>query len=202
MSIRWFDPGRLVDRELELIRPDVRWINDVMVAVQHPLTVRDAPREAGTTRRQLFDFLKAAPGGNDPGDPAQQRVQGYAFWMRLRPEYNPPVRIAGGCSLRVVSTSDVVMFYGHIGYHVYPPARGARRAERACRLLMPLARKHGLTELIITCNPDNWASRRTCERLGCELLEIVDLPPSNKLYQRGDRQKCRYRLSLRSDSSI
>jgi len=194
--MRWFDPGRLIDRDLELIRPDERWIDDVLHACQHPLTVGDAPREAGTTRRQLFDFLKAAPGGNDPGDAAQQRVQGYAFWLRLRPEYSPALKIAGGCSLRVVTTPEVTRYFGHLGYHVYPPVRGNHLSERACRLLFPLARAHGLTELVITCNPENWPSRRTCERLGATLVEVIDLPESNVLYQRGDRQKCRYILSL------
>ena len=196
MLLQWLVPGRLVDRELELIRPDVRHIADVMEACQHPLTVRDAPREAGTTRRQLFDFLRVAPGGNDPGDASQQRARGYAFWMRLRPEYSPAVRIAGGCSLRVADTPEVRTYFGHVGYHVYPPARGAHLAERSVRLLLPLARAHGLKELFITVNPDNWPSRRTAERLGATLIDIVDLPESNVLFKRGDRQKCRYLLEL------
>ena len=37
------------------------------------------------------------------------------------------------------------------------------------RLLLPLARRHGLQTVWITCNPDNWASRRTCELAGAEL---------------------------------
>jgi tagatose 1,6-diphosphate aldolase len=45
----------------------------------------------------------------------------------------------------------------------------------------------------ITCNPDNWASRRTCERLGCQLVDIVELPEHIDMYQDGERQKCRYR---------
>jgi predicted acetyltransferase len=46
----------------------------------------------------------------------------------------------------------------------------------------------------ITCNPDNWASRRTCELAGAELVEIVDLPEDNDMYRKGKRRKCRYRL--------
>jgi tagatose 1,6-diphosphate aldolase len=42
---------------------------------------------------------------------------------------------------------------------------------------VPLAVRHGLSELWITCNPDNIASRRTCEAAGAELVEVVDLPP-------------------------
>lgn len=195
-AMHWFDPGPLIDRDLQLIAPDARWIDDVLAACHHPLTARDDPRQAGMTRQQLVDFLRAAPGGHDPGDPAAQRAPGYAFWMRLRPEYSPPVKFAGGCSLRISEARDVQLYFGNIGYHVYPPARGNHYSERAVRLLLPLARAHGLKQLWITVNPDNWASRRTCERLNCQLIDIVDLPETNSMYQRGERQKCRYLLPL------
>jgi tagatose 1,6-diphosphate aldolase len=61
---------------------------------------------------------------------------------------------------------------------------------------MPLARRHGLYALWITCNPENVASRRTCELTGAEFVEIVDLPPESDMYERGERRKCRYRLDL------
>jgi len=53
-----------------------------------------------------------------------------------------------------------------------------------------------MTEFWITCNPDNAASRRTCELAGAVLVEIVDLPEDIDMYQEGERQKCRYRLEL------
>ena len=76
------------------------------------------------------------------------------------------------------------------------PARGRHYAERACRLLLPLARAHGMQTLWITCNPENVASRRTCERLGASFIDVVALPANHMLYQRGERVKCRYRLDL------
>jgi tagatose 1,6-diphosphate aldolase len=88
------------------------------------------------------------------------------------------------------------MYAGNIGYGVYPPARGHHYAERACRLLLRLARAHGMKRLWITCNPDNIASKRTCERLGCTLGGIVTVPTGHPLYLRGDREKCRYWLDL------
>ena len=38
--------------------------------------------------------------------------------------------------------------------------------------------------LWITCNPDNWPSRKTSEWIGATLVEIVDLPPENDQYKR------------------
>ena len=53
-----------------------------------------------------------------------------------------------------------------------------------------------MTELWVTCNPDNIASRRTCELAGGVLVEIVDLPEDIDMYQEGERRKCRYRFGM------
>lgn len=102
----------------------------------------------------------------------------------------------GTIDLRVGDTPHIVLYAGHIGYRVYPAYRGHHYAARACRLLLGLARRHGLETLWITCNPDNLASRRTCEILGARMVEIVDLPVDSDMFRRGERQKCRYRLDL------
>ena len=90
----------------------------------------------------------------------------------------------------------LVMYGGHLGYSVLPGDRCHRYAARCCALLLPLAREHGLSRLWITCNPDNVASRRTCEILGAELVETVDLPENTVAYLRGERQKLRYKIEL------
>lgn len=194
--MQWLDPGELIDGELELVAPHERWVDDVLAVIRHPATQVEDPTIARWTRQTLVDFLRMAPAGRDLGEPARQRYAGYHFWMKLRPEFDPPVPFAGGLSLRVGREFELKMYLGHVGYHVFPPARGRHYAERSVRLLLPLARRHGMGEVWITVNPDNLPSRRTCERLGCRLIEVVDLPPDNLLYQRGDRQKCRYLLRL------
>jgi tagatose 1,6-diphosphate aldolase len=199
----FLDHGPLIDRELELVPLDPQWVEDVLAAASHPLTRQDAPSESRVTRQQLGQFFRVAPHGHEPADKAAGRVPQYHFWMRIREDVTmpqgqvlPPVKIAGGIGLRVGTSHSVEMYYGHFGYHVYPPARGRRYAERSCRLLLPLARRHGLKVLWITCNPDNFASRRTCERLGAKLVSIVPVPEDDPLYVRGEREKCRYRLDL------
>jgi predicted acetyltransferase len=93
--------------------------------------------------------------------------------------------------------TDHIMFYaGNLGYKVNPAYRGRRFAARAIQLLLPIARHHGMSELWIRCNPENCASRKTCEHAGAELIEIIDVPPGNNLYDRGDRLNCRYLLRL------
>jgi tagatose 1,6-diphosphate aldolase len=196
------DPGPLIDGELELIKPDPIWFDDVLDACSHPLTAMYAPTESRTTRKQLEYFLRAAPWGHEPADSSTSRTPQYHFWMLIRNDTAPPgpdlppVRIAGGIGLRIGKTHEIEMYYGHFGYHVYPPARGRHYAERSCRLLFPLARQHGMTRIWITCNPDNTPSRRTCERLGATLTSIVAVPEHDPLFARGDREKCRYRIDL------
>ena len=195
MSDPFLDPGPLVDGELELVAPHARWTDDLLAACRHPLTVRDAPKEAETTRASLERFLKLAPLGREPGDPSRAWVPSYHFWMKLSGA-DAPVRICGGIAFRIGTTPEIETFVGHIGYHVYPPARGHRYSERAARLLLPLARRHGMSRLWITCNPDNLASRRTCERLGARLVDTVPIPRNHPFYQRGERAKCRFLMEL------
>ena len=143
----------------------------------------------GTLRdRDLWLELRA----REPANPVRGWVPAYRFAMRL----DGVEHAVGRLSFRVGCTETIEHYAGHIGYEVNPPYRGNRLAERSVRLVLPLARRHEFTELWITCNPDNWPSRRTCERLGAELVEIVDVPKDNAVYGLGSERKCRYRLAL------
>jgi tagatose 1,6-diphosphate aldolase len=126
----------------------------------------------------------------EPGDPLRSRVPAYNFEMRVGGER------VGTISLRLGHTEFIEKYAGHIGYGVDLAHRGHHYAARACKLLFPIAKQHGFHVLWITCNPENVASRRTCERAGGQLIDIVDLPPDTEMYREGERQKCRYRVVL------
>ena len=53
-----------------------------------------------------------------------------------------------------------------------------------------------LNYVIITCNPDNIASRKTCEYVGGELLEVVELPEDSDVRERGETQKCIFKFNI------
>lgn len=125
-----------------------------------------------------------------PRDSTRDWLPSYSFDMRVNGER------AGGINFRLGNTRNIIMYCGHVGYIVEPDYRGHHYAERACRLLFPLMKAHGFDAIWITCNPDNIPSRRTCERLGGELVEIVRIPQDSEMYRDGQRQKCRYRISL------
>jgi len=126
-----------------------------------------------------------------PGDTYIGYSPSYRFEMRSF--YG---RRMGMIDLRIGNAFNLLMYGGHIGYRVYPAFQGNRYAARSCQLLFPLAKRHGISPLWITCNPDNMASRRTRELAGAELVEIVEIPPTLDMYEDGERFKCRYRVSL------
>jgi tagatose 1,6-diphosphate aldolase len=115
-----------------------------------------------------------------------------AYLFRLQMETGEYV---GRIRLRVGWNDDIIKYAGQIGYAVEPAFRGRRYAERACRLLLPLARRHGLDSLWITCQPDNIASRRTLERLGADCVGIFDVPDTYPLDAGVERKKMCFRLS-------
>ncbi len=116
----------------------------------------------------------------------------YIFDMIHSDNHNKMGRI----DLRIGETTELIMYGGQIGYGVEPEYRGNHYAARSCKLLFELAKRHELSPLWITCNPDNMASRKTCELAGGTMIEIVDLPEDNLMYRQGERQKCRYRFDL------
>ena len=100
-------------------------------------------------------------------------------------------REIGRISLRD-GESVALYYYGHIGYHIEPRYQGHHYAEKACRLLNGVIRQSGKHSVVITNDPDNRASRRTCERLGCVLECTVDVPPPYQERFDLSARKCRY----------
>lgn len=140
----------------------------------------------------IDDDLTLTLSAKVPRDKKKGFSPAYIFDMR-HAESNEQM---GRIDLRIGETTNLLMYGGQIGYGVEPPYRGNRYASRSCKLLFPLAKRHGLNPLWITCNPDNIASRQTCELAGGVMVEIVDLPEDNIMYKQGERQKCRYRFDL------
>lgn len=102
----------------------------------------------------------------------------------------------GICDLRVGHNANT-HYSGNIGYQVEEAYRGRHYAGKACLLLFELAKRHQMDYVSITCNPDNYASRRTCEYAGGALHGIITLPEWHEMYGAGALEKCHYHIDLR-----
>jgi tagatose 1,6-diphosphate aldolase len=107
----------------------------------------------------------------------------------------------GGIRLRVGDIELLRLWAGHIGCNVDRWFRGRRVAERATRLLLPLAAVHQINPVWLTCAPENIASRLTLDRLGAVLVETVPVPAEYALFEPLATLKQRYRLDLAASAS-
>jgi predicted acetyltransferase len=151
------------------------------------------------TEFEFFDYEPLTDGEIEviikdtaPADYKRGYVPGYEFTVRLLDNRKP----VGRMNLRLGNTERIMKYIGHIGYGIEEKYRGNHYAAKACRLVKKVALDHGLDTLWITCNPENIPSRRTCEVLGCEFVEIIDLPEDLDIYREGERQVCRYRWDI------
>ena len=107
-------------------------------------------------------------------------------------------RVVGQVEYRFEKGRDL-LYYGNIGYAIYPPYRGHNYAYKACLLLFKeLLKQHpeGL-EVYITCNPDNEASKKTIQKLGAYYIDTVDIASDHELYRYGETQKEVYIMNIK-----
>lgn len=102
----------------------------------------------------------------------------------------------GECDLRI-GMNDELYYAGNIGYRIFDCWRGHHYAYEACKILFVLAKKkYHMTNLIVTCSPENIASKKTLEKLGGVLVETVEVPEWHWLYKRGEKTKEIYHFDL------
>jgi predicted acetyltransferase len=135
------------------------------------------------------------------GRPAPTRTGRASGWRAISP---PPGEVhttflwimsgsefLGSIDLRHYLNDFLADAGGHIGYSVRPTARGSGVATWALRTTLPLAVGLGLSRVLLTCDPDNEASRRTIENsggiyegrratsIGPKLRSWIDLSPDS-----------------------
>ncbi len=101
----------------------------------------------------------------------------------------------GQCDLRI-GHNERVYYGGNIGYGIFEAYRGHHYAAKACRMLFALAKQYGMDDVLVSCAPENTASRRTLEALGGTLLEIAELPPNSDMRKDGMTHVCIFRFAL------
>jgi tagatose 1,6-diphosphate aldolase len=121
-----------------------------------------------------------------PGNLALGLLPAYHFRILI-----PSGTDVGHINFRVGDEPHETYVAGHIGFGIDREFRGNRLAYRACRALQPwIARVSGT--VVITCDPDNLASKRTIELLGARFLNERLVPANDPAYAEGSRSKLRY----------
>ncbi len=128
-----------------------------------------------------------------PADEFRGYVPSYVFGILRHGTWDRVGRI----SLRLGNNELTTQYAGHIGYSVDMAHRGNGYAGKACLLLVDLAKEHDFSTIYITCDPDNYASKRTIEKLGAQLVDVVNVPRETEIYRRGERIKLRFAWDLK-----
>lgn len=71
---------------------------------------------------------------------------------------------------------------GHVGYSIDLLYRGHHYAYQALLLLQEIAREKGFQELLLTCSPENIASKKTILKLNVVYLETKRIPKEQQKY--------------------
>ena len=99
-------------------------------------------------------------------DPAHEvpedRVHCDYYW--ITDDTGAGEEVVGFLALRHSLTAWLLEEGGHIGYAVRPARRGQGHASRALALAVRRSAELGLDRVLLTCDEDNDASRRTIER--------------------------------------
>ncbi len=74
--------------------------------------------------------------------------------------------ILGVSNLRHRLTPKLQIEGGHIGYGIRPSMRGRGYGHHLLRLTLAAAREYEISEVLLTCNRENTASRAVIERAG------------------------------------
>lgn len=178
------------------------WWNGAMTQPTSNATTRTTqlvtpdPRWHESWAASMLEFGSEYPHGSGAGDPVptydEEGCRAFAAWLREcereapRPDWvrctflwiTDGDEVIGSIAVRHELNAWLLDQGGHIGYSIRPSRRREGHASRALALALDRARELGLDRVLLTCDLDNAASRRTIEANGGVLEDV-----------RGDKQR-------------
>jgi predicted acetyltransferase len=123
-----------------------------------------------------------------PDGSTVKRLPGYRRWL-----WDESDGFCGHIGFRWQPGGSALPPYvlGHIGYAIVPARRGRGHATRALALLLPEARKQGLTYVDLTTDPDNIPSQKVISNNGGTLVDRFSATDAH-----GGHEMLRWRIVL------
>lgn len=121
-----------------------------------------------------FLFRPELPWG-EALDEVDREARGELALGRVRSDYlvaEVGETVVGRVSIRHSLTPGLLEIGGHVGYGVRPAYRGRGYATAMLRLSIKWLTDLGVTDILVTCDEDNLASRRAIERCGGVLRDV------------------------------
>lgn len=175
-----------------LVRPDVRYRESFVAAA------REYRPEGRYTERTPEEYAADFPayvrqllGYEDRANLPAHFVPETLFWLVAGDEF------IGRASLRHELNAALLLIGGHIGYDIRPSRRRQGFGTALLGLVLPHARARGLARVLLTCDADNYPSRRIIERHG-GVPDIPYAPPGGRVavlrywIELGDRRTAPY----------
>ena len=134
------------------------------------------PLEGEPAAAGLFDNVGNLAAGN-----VRLRLQGRFTCRDVgRPFYRFDIldvrtnAVVGDITFMPEADADVVGALGNSGGGLKPQARGGGLYGEALQALTPLARRHGMTEFVVSCPPTNQPATRLAAKLALRALPALD----------------------------
>jgi predicted acetyltransferase len=89
-------------------------------------------------------------------------------------------KVVGLVSLRHELNDNLRNYGGHIGYNIRKPERGKGYGTKALELALVKAKEIGLNKALVTCDHDNFASKKIIEKNGGEFETMNTMPSGRK----------------------
>ena len=145
---------------IKLVKPSIEYAQDIMAYRDEFLQSKDSMAGCGSLRDQetaeswLHEIVLLE---NEETCP-QGKVSSNTY-LAVRTEDK---RIVGIIDFRHHIDHPILgLWGGHIGYSVRPGERRKGYAKEMLKLVLQKCRKHGLSRVMVTCDADNIASKKT-----------------------------------------
>jgi predicted acetyltransferase len=156
---------------VELVGPDVQFETSYREAMAE-FVAEGREEELGSlpNHARFADFIQELRDWSRGSGPPTGSVPGSMFWLVER------ARFIGKVEIRHRLTEALRLCGGHVGYAIRPTERHHGYGRTMLSMVLRPCLDLGLSNILLTCDTTNEASRRIIETNGGVLEDVIHLP--------------------------